>query len=61
MADLGMSDAYFLRQVLQDIEHLASAACSDMSGRLQDDEHWRAYRVLGSIYDRAHAALKPNT
>ena len=54
----GVSDTYYLKQVLQDIAHLAAAARNDMNGRLQDDEHWRAYRVLGSIYDRAHDALK---
>lgn len=50
MADrLGIGDAYRFEQVLVEIGRLADLVRSDMQGRLQDAEHWRAYNALGRI------------
>src|SRR2546423_88303 len=40
------------------IGRLAEACRSDMQGRLQDDEHHRAFRILGAITDRVRDGLK---
>ena len=47
-----------LREVLLDIAKLAADCRRDLQGRLQDDEHRRAFAVLGAIVDLAGAALK---
>jgi len=47
-----------LREAMTVIAKLATDCRRDLQGRLQDDEHSRAFAVLGSIEDRARAALK---
>lgn len=47
-----------LSNVLLDILQLAHDCRSDMQGRLADDEHKRAFNVLGSIEQRAKDATK---
>lgn len=47
-----------LSNVLLDIFQLAHDCRSDMQGRLADDEHKRAFNVLGSIEQRANEAVR---
>lgn len=47
-----------LTNVLLDIFQLAHDCRSDMQGRLADDEHKRAFDVLGSIEQRANEATR---